>query len=135
MPADFQRKLELKAYLIDVYLGASEHERKSLQKVSVSLEFFLSHGFKAESTDQLEDALCYKKILEEVDRVVKHKKFSLIEKIASEISQCLKPFLPVQSEFIVHVKKIKPPLANLTGGVTYQLKDTVFKESGVITLK
>ena len=105
-------------FSVDVHLGCRLDEREKLQEVQFTVEIELPSPPLGETTDQLEDSLCYGEVCETLKNFVKGKKFHLIEKMAKDCLSLLEKKHPSTSiDLTVH--KITPPIEGLKGGVKY----------------
>lgn len=71
---------------IETIIGVFGWERKVKQEVNISLEMEFNID-KAGKTDQIEDALDYKKIGKAVIALVEKSSFFLVEKMATEVAK------------------------------------------------
>ena len=71
---------------IETIIGIFGWERKVKQEVNISLEMEFNID-KAGKTDQIEDALDYKKIGKAVISLVEKSSFFLVEKMATEVAK------------------------------------------------
>ncbi|MBV12720.1 MAG: dihydroneopterin aldolase [Flavobacteriaceae bacterium] len=71
---------------IETIIGIFGWERKVKQEVNISLEMEFNID-KAGKTDQIEDALDYKKIGKAVIALVEKSSFFLVEKMATEVAK------------------------------------------------
>jgi dihydroneopterin aldolase len=117
-----QRNLEILDIPVYMSLGCSLNEQSQPQKVLVSVTIDYSHHSKSESTDRLEDALCYATIAEQVEAVCLKKPYHLIEHATAQIFNHLKEFYP-QTRLKVRFLKVSPPHRLLHGGTVYTIED------------
>lgn len=75
------KKLRLRAYI-----GFQDWEREKLQDVIISFSFTYNTR-KASETDQVEDAVDYKKLTKQIIALVDNKHFFLVENLAEQIYQ------------------------------------------------
>ena len=107
---------------LPLYLGWLENER--LNKQTVVLDFnitFLSPP-KACVTDQLDDTVCYSKLINKIRDHLTIKKFNLIEHVCHEVYQLIKSIIPTQSTVTVTITK-QPNIPNFSGKVSFRYSD------------
>ncbi len=114
--------LEIKSLALPVYIGWTEKERRKVQ----TIEFHVKIGFalapECESTDHLENSVCYVKVCKRIKSLVAEKTFSLIEKLASDVFKDLKTLFP-HTLIQICVHKLQPPISAVKGGVSYTCGD------------
>lgn len=115
--------LELQNFTLPVHLGCEDWERKVSQPVNFKISFGFGSPLKAETTDSLEDSVCYAKVCEKVSELTGSKHFKLIEKLAEDTRQSLAKNFPNHDFLKVSVHKLKPPVDLLTNGVVYSCGD------------
>ena len=106
-----------------VHLGCSTEERANPQAVSVDVVIPFVQLPKGAYTDKLEDSVCYRRMIELIQDIVKTKEFNLVESLTLTIHQLLTSYL-VTTDYHdlalkVIVKKLSPPIPNLYGGVSF----------------
>jgi dihydroneopterin aldolase len=103
-----------------VKLGCLKEEQAFMQPVHISVRIAFSNVIPAEQSDRLEDAVNYVSICEKLNSTATQKKYHMIEHLSFE---CLKAVLPLlvnfSGEIQVTVKKIRVPVAQLQGGVSW----------------
>ena len=77
--------LFIKNLKVTCIIGVNTHEREHEQEIRMQL-FLWTDIAKASRSDNLEDALDYREIYDEVVRRVEHSKFYLIESLAYEVA-------------------------------------------------
>jgi dihydroneopterin aldolase len=119
-----RRNLEILDIPVYMSLGCSPNEQSQPQKVLVSVTLDYSLHLKSETSDNLEDALCYATIAERVEAVCLEKSYHLIEHACAQIFKQLKDFYP-ETKLKVRFLKVTPPHRLLHGGTVYTLEDNV----------
>lgn len=119
-----QRFLEIDEIPVYVRLGCSESEQGQPQKILVSVRLSCSSFSKAEESDHLDDAICYVKVAECVERICLEKPYHLIEHLGSRLFERLKSELN-DVELLVTVYKVQPPHRLLSKGCRYTIGDIV----------
>jgi FolB domain-containing protein len=93
--------LFIKNLKVTCIIGADKYEREHEQEICMQL-FLWTDIAKASRSDNLEDALDYREIYDEVVRRVEHSKFYLIERLAYEVAKiCLQHPLTHKAKVIV----------------------------------
>ena len=89
-------KVFIKNLQVETVIGIFNWEREVRQVVSIDLamEFDIK---KAAKSDDIEDALDYKKIGKRVSSYVKRSKFKLVERLAEQIAKLILKEFPVSS--------------------------------------
>ena len=104
-----------------VHLGHNPEERSSLQEVLISIEFFGIKNTDCETSDSLEDTFCYGQVCQSLINHCQNRSFALVEKLGRELFDLLKEKQPSAS-FKLSIKKVKPPIPQLKGGVEYLME-------------
>ncbi len=89
-------KVLIKNLQVETIIGIFNWEREVRQVVSIDLEMEFDNKVAAKS-DDIEDALDYKKIGKRVSRYVERSKFKLVERLAEQISKLVLKEFPVSS--------------------------------------
>jgi FolB domain-containing protein len=93
--------LFIKNLIVTCIIGTDKYEREHEQEICMQL-FLWTDIAKASRSDNLEDALDYRAIYDEVVRRVEHSKFYLIERLAYEVATiCLQHSLTQKAKVIV----------------------------------
>jgi FolB domain-containing protein len=93
--------LFIKNLKVTCIIGTDKYEREHEQEICMQL-FLWTDIAKASRSDNLEDALDYRAIYDEVVRRVEHSKFYLIERLAYEVAKiCLQHPLTRKAKVIV----------------------------------
>ena len=96
-------KVYIKNLEVEAIIGIFQWEREVKQIISVDIEMDFDNK-KAASSDDIKDALDYKKVGKTVMAYVKKSKFKLVERLAEKIAQIILKEFPVSS-LIVSVTK------------------------------
>jgi len=94
----------LKGYRIDCIVGIYEHERQQPQPIVMDIEFDYDFA-QARVSDHIGDAVDYDRVVEGVNALVSHRKFSLIETMAEEAAAMLLAEHPSLQTVRVEVRK------------------------------
>ena len=89
-------KVLIKNLQVETIIGIFNWEREVRQVVSIDLEREFDNKVAAKS-DDIEDALDYKKIGKRVSSYVKRSKFKLVERLAEQIAKLVLKEFPVSS--------------------------------------
>ena len=93
--------LFIKNLKVTCIIGADKYEREHAQEICLQL-FLWTDIAKASRSDNLEDALDYRAIYDEVVRRVEHSKYYLIESLAYEVATiCLQHPLTHKAKVVV----------------------------------
>ncbi|MHB1946724.1 MAG: dihydroneopterin aldolase [Gammaproteobacteria bacterium] len=103
---------------VSVHLGWPQAERLQEQTVLVDIKIRLHDLPLACSTDQLDDTFCYDKLVSAIKTHVSQDEFRLLERLGHEIYQIVKESIQNKGFVSIRLNK-KPPIANLTGGVSF----------------
>jgi len=112
-------KLVLLPFTLPIHLGCEDWERANTQDVEFSISFGFQNPLKAESTDKIEDSICYAKVCEHVLKLTMHKHYKLIEKLAEDIRLSTALAFPNHDQLKVKVHKLSPPVKLLKNGVVF----------------
>ena len=89
-------KVLIKNLQVETIIGIFNWEREVRQVVSIDLEMEFNNKVAAKS-DDIEDALDYKKIGKRVSSYVERSKFKLVERLAEQIAKLVLKEFPVAS--------------------------------------
>ena len=89
-------KVLIKNLQVETIIGIFNWEREVRQVVSIDLEMEFDNKVAAKS-DDIEDALDYKKIGKRVSSYVERSKFKLVERLAEQIAKLVLKEFPVAS--------------------------------------
>tara|TARA_B100000475_G_scaffold14896_1_gene11071 strand:+ start:297 stop:644 length:348 start_codon:yes stop_codon:yes gene_type:complete len=89
-------KVFIKNLQVETIIGIFDWEREVRQVVSIDLEMEFDNK-KAAKSDDIKDALNYKKIGKRVSGYVKKSKYKLVERLAEQIAKIVLKEFPVSS--------------------------------------
>lgn len=115
--------LSINALEIELFLGWPNEERMRRQVVSLDIELHFSALPKACTSDDLQDTVCYRELIEKLREKICVQKFHLIEHVTQEVYVVLKSLLPAHCNISVHLTK-HPQIQGL-GSVTFNYRDDV----------
>ncbi len=106
-----------------VYLGCSLEEKHYKQPISIDINLFFTTAPSATSSDNIADVMCYDKLTKLAKLEATQKKYNLIEHLAARIHQAIiTEVLQAgykDSTLKIKVTKLKPPIDNVLGGVSF----------------
>lgn len=106
---------------LNVYLGWTEPERAQKQIVTVDLKIQFAQPPHACFSDALTDTYCYDELITHIQSQLAHQKFKLIERLGHTIYHLVKQ--NTQNILVALKLTKKPPILNLTNGVSFCLND------------
>lgn len=115
--------LELRGARLAVRLGCGGDERAQPQAVDLDLAVRFAEPPAACESDKLEDTVCYGELVELARAFVRGREFRLLERLARDLFAELRPLVPPGAELWLRVTKLRPPIAELSGGVSFALGD------------
>lgn len=106
--------LEVTHYETDVYLGWTDEERTTSQKIALDITLRYPKLPEACVSDELGDTQCYAQLLEWAEAVCQSGSFKLIEHLAYRLYTTLKQHMnQPMTRISVRVHKLDPPVASL----------------------
>jgi dihydroneopterin aldolase len=115
--------LEFKGARLAVRLGCGAEERAAPQDVDLDVAVRFAELPPACESDKLEDTVCYADLIAAARARVAGREFHLVERLAHELFAALRPLVPPRAELWLRVTKVRPPVADLAGGVAFSLGD------------
>lgn len=115
------RRMTIRDYRLDALIGVTEAERSLKQPLSISLVVRFGAPPPGETSDRIEDVLCYGELCGVVSRIVNARPYQLIEHLAAEIHAVVTGRLKRDDSLSVSVTKMSPPIAGVVGGATYEI--------------
>ena len=109
--------------MLPIRLGCSAEERLEPQPVEIDLTIRFETPPRGMVTDRLEDTVSYDVLVRAIKEVASDREFSLIEHLANEIFTSLKNILGPEHELWVTVRKISPPIPEITKGAEFTVGD------------
>ena len=119
-----QSVLEIKEFKTQFHLGCEAWEREHSQQVNFDILYEFDSSPLGELSDSIADTLCYAHICESL-RELTEKHYKLVEHIASDAIEKVKPLLVCSGKLTIRVHKIKPPVDGLSGGVIYNCTEYI----------
>ena len=106
-----------------IHLGCSDEEKFHPQLISFNISLDFNSSPKGSSTDNLEDTICYLRLVEAIKAHCKNKRFNLIECLTESIHKLIKQLLLPHHNLIASIKiithKVSPPIQDVHGGVVF----------------
>ena len=106
--------LEINSFCLPVRLGVKKEERKKRQQVCFDISVYFS-----QLSLKNPDLVFYDKVCERIRNLALSQEFSLIEQLAHKGLEDLKKNLPKNTAVKFSVHKMKAPVKNLKGPVSY----------------
>jgi dihydroneopterin aldolase len=116
-------ELIVRGILLPIRLGCSADERLDPQPVEIDLTIRFRTPPRGMVTDRLEDTVSYKALVEAIKEVASDREFSLIEHLANEILTSLRRIVESEYELRVTVRKVSPPIPEITKGAAFTVGD------------
>ncbi len=101
------------------YTGLLSAERDLGQWFAVDARLVLSLA-KAGQSDDIEDTLDYRGVIEQIRTTIATERFFLLERLAEVLTQRILAFPPVQA-VTLRVRKVAPPIPDFTGQISIEL--------------
>ncbi len=125
--ASVQQTLHLSKYEVWVSLGCSLEEQKNIQPVHFDIEIYFNMTVKGAYTDSIDEAVDYVLLTQEIKKISESQSFNLIENLTYLVHQKLLKILNqkgYQGQLKVTGKKLRPPVQNLQGGVSFSCQSS-----------
>lgn len=106
---------------MELFLGWPNEERMRRQIVSLDIEIQYPATPKACVSDDLQDTVCYRELIENLRANIGRKKYHLIEHVTQAAYDILKKQLPTTCQMSVSLTK-HPQIQGL-GSVTFHVQD------------
>ena len=106
-----------------VQLGCSAEERSARQEVDLGVSIRFTEPPPGCETDELEDTISYSELIDSARALCAERQFKLVERLAAELFAHLRRELPPGAELWLRVTKLRPPVDDLHGGVSFSLGD------------
>ena len=116
-------ELTIRGILLPIRLGCSADERLNPQPVEIDLTIRFETPPRGMVTDRLEDTVCYDRLVSAIKQVVTDREFSLVEYLAKEIFDSLRSIVESEHELRVTVRKVSPPIPEITKGAEFTVGD------------
>ena len=112
-------ELKIGGILLPIRLGYSADERLNPQPVEIDITIRFETPPRGMVTDRLEDTVCYDGLVSAIKQVVTDREFSLVEYLANEIFTSLRNVVESEHELRVTVRKVAPPIPEITKGAEF----------------
>ena len=116
-------ELTISGVLLPIRLGCSVDERLDPQPVEIDLTIRFGTPPRGMVTDRLEDTVSYDSLVGAIKEVASDREFSLIEHLANEIFVSLRSIVGPEHELRVTVRKVSPPIPEITKGAEFTVGD------------
>ena len=113
--------LRIHAARLHVRLGCGAPERALPQDVDMNVCVRFAALPAACESDELGDTVCYAKLIEQARELCVGREFRTVEHLAYAIARRLRSEIPPDARLEVRVTKLRPPVDELEGGVSFSL--------------
>ena len=116
-------ELTIRGISLPIRLGWSAEERLKPQPVEIDVAIRFGTPPRGMVTDRLEDTICYGSLVDAIKEAVSDREFSLVEHLTNEIFTALKRIVESRHELRVTVRKVSPPIPEITKGAEFTVAD------------
>ena len=116
-------ELTIRGVLLPIRLGCSAEERLDPQPVEIDVTVRFEAPPRGMITDCLEDTVSFDALVQTIKEVVLNREFSLIEHLANEIFTALRSVVGPDHELRITVRKVSPPIPEITKGAEFTVGD------------
>ena len=116
-------ELTIRGIALPIRLGCLSDERLNPQPVEIDVTIRFETPPPGMVTDRLEDTVCYDSLLGAIKEAVSDREFSLVEHLTNEIYTALKRIVESRHELRVTVRKVSPPIPEITKGAEFTVAD------------
>jgi len=113
--------LEFHGARLCVRLGWLDAERAEAQAVDLAVRIRFAQTPRACDSDALDDTVCYATLVERARALCVDRSFRLLEHLAWSLGRQLRELVPSDARMELCVTKLHPPVAELSGGVSFRL--------------
>ena len=104
-------------------IGCDPRERVFRQPVDIDMEFHLAQLPKGCHTDELDDVICYRDIVLDIQKECHDREFKLIERLAYFVAmrsiELAKQHTSDPFDIVIKVTKVHPPVEHIHDGVSF----------------
>ncbi len=115
--------LEFSRARLRICIGCTAEERAVPQDVDLDVAIRFAAPPRACETDQLTDTVNYSDLIMAARDLCAKREFKLVERLAAELHAKLLAELPPDAELWLRVTKLRPPVEDLHGGVSFSIGD------------
>jgi len=108
---------------LQVRLGHGAEERAESQRVEIRIRIRFAAPPAAVESDRLEDTVDYGALVARMRAVVEGREFRMVEHLAGELFQALRAEIARENALELRVRKVAPPVPEITGGAEVVLSD------------
>ena len=122
-------EMRIRDFEVQVHLGVSAEERAQRQIVRLHLTLIFLNEVRAETTDQLVDAIDYVEIAGTLKNVSEQKQYFLVEHLCRQNLDAVCAFLKKKNfkgEVSLEVIKLQVPIENLKSGVSWVCQQKLY---------
>jgi len=116
-------ELTIRGIVLPIRLGCLSRERSNPQPVEIDVTIRFETPPRGMVTDRLEDTVCYDSLVDAIKVVVSDREFSLVEHLTHEIFTSLRRIVETRHELRVTVRKVSPPIPEITKGAEFTVTD------------
>jgi dihydroneopterin aldolase len=114
MAAPMIRQLNIANYETHIVLGNNEYEKHEKRKIIIDISLRFSEKVNACLSDDIDDTVCYAKLINFLEDKLQNAKFNLIERTVQFLYDEISAHLNDESiQKHIKVAKISPPIENL----------------------
>jgi FolB domain-containing protein len=118
-----RHRLRLAGLHVAVRLGHDPAERERPQAVALSATIDFGAAPLGCSTDRLADTVCGAVLCEALRSVCQGGEFALVEHLAARLHAAARALVPEGARVAIELVKLAPPIAGLTGGMSFTITD------------
>jgi FolB domain-containing protein len=115
--------LEINKLVLNISIGAESLERSNLQEIEFNISIIFISLPRACSSGNINDAICYAKLVDAIKAFCLNKEFNLIEQLSFSLHQHLKKHLLYPEDKLQLQICKKPPLAEIKGDCCFTVND------------
>lgn len=119
---NLQCELHIHSLELNLNLGWRTKERALEQAIFLDMDIHFPTPPEACHTDDLDDTVCYAKLIEEIREKTSAKQYKLVEHLSADIYHLAKKHMPVNACINIRITKY-PQIAGLKNGVSFEYGD------------
>jgi dihydroneopterin aldolase len=113
--------LSIRGIALSVALGCLPGEKDRPQAVEMDVTIRFAHAPEAVRSDALADTVDYGALVERIRETVAGREFDLVEHLAGQVFDALRSMIPAEDALELSVRKVAPPVPEITGGASFTL--------------
>jgi dihydroneopterin aldolase len=115
-------ELHIHSIELNLNLGWRSKDRSLEQAILLDMDIRFPAPPQACITDNLDDTICYAKLIEEIREKTSAKQYKLLEHLSADIYHLAKKHMPHDASITVRITKY-PQIAGLKNGVSFEYGD------------